>query len=228
MRPEADSVPRDENKLVIWGASGHAKVVADIIRLQRKYEIVGFLDDWNSQLHGSAFCGARVLGGREQLEPLYRAGVRHIILGFGKCHARMALSELVKSLGFSLVTAIHPHATVAADVRVGAGTVIAAGTVINPGASIGENVIVNTLALVGHDCVVGDAAHISSGVRLAGGVTVGRAASVGIGSTVIERVRIGVGARIGAGSVVTKDIPEYVLAYGVPADIVRKMAPDEN
>lgn len=225
---EVDLDRREEEKLVIWGASGHAKVVADIIRLQGKYEIVGFLDDWNPHFHGADFCGAKVLGGREQLERLYRAGVRQIVLGFGKCHARIELSELVKSLGFNLATAIHPRATVAADVRVGPGTVIAAGAVINPGCSVGENVIVNTLSLVGHDCIVEDGATISSGARLAGGVRVGRAAWVGIGSTVVERAHIGAGARIGAGSVVLNDIPEYVLAHGVPAKIIRRIAPDEN
>jgi UDP-N-acetylbacillosamine N-acetyltransferase len=203
-------------------------VVADIIRLSGEYEIVGFLDDFNTHLYGSDFCGAKVLGGRDKLEQLRREGVRHLILGFGKCRARLELSALVKSLGFNLAVAIHPRATVAQDARIGPGTVVVAEAVINPGSMIGENVIVNTLALVGHDCLVEDGAHISSGVRLAGGVKVGCAAWVGIGSTVIEGIRIGAGTRIGAGSVVVEDIPDQVLAYGVPARIIRKIATDED
>lgn len=217
----------EERKLVIWGASGHAKVVTDIVRLRGEYEIVGFLDDLNSHLYGSDFCGVKILGGRDQLEQLCREGVRHLILGFGQCHARLELSSLVKSLGFTLAIAIHPRATIAQDAQVGPGTVVVAGAVVNPGVSIGENVIINTLASVGHDSVVEDGAHISPGAHLAGGVKVGRAAWVGIGSTVIGGVRIGMGARIGAGSVVTEDIPDYVLAYGVPARIIRKIAADE-
>lgn len=218
----------EERKLVIWGASGHAKVVTDIVRLRGEYEIVGFLDDLNSHLYGSDFCGAKILGGRDKLEQLRREGVRHLILGFGKCHARLELSSLVKSLGFTLAIAIHPRATIAQDAQVGPGTVVVAGAVVNPGSSIGENVIINTLASVGHDCVVEDGAHIAPGVRLGGAAKVGRAAWVGIGSTVIEGVRIGVGARIGAGSVVTEDIPGCVLAYGVPARIIRKIATDDQ
>jgi len=222
------SAGENDRKLVIWGTSGHAKVVADVVRLVGKREIAGFLDDWNPHLYGSDFCGAKVLGGREQMERLYREGIRQLVFGFGKCHARLELSAVAKSAGFSLATVIHPRATIANDVLIGPGTVVAAGAVINPGASVGENVIINTLALVGHDCVVEDGAHVSSGARLAGYVRVGRAAWVGIGSTVAERKHIGAGAKIGAGAVVVSDIPEYVLAYGTPAKIIRKTATDET
>jgi acetyltransferase EpsM len=218
----------DMQKLVIWGTGGHAKVVADIVRLAGKWEIAGFLDDWALHLQGSDFCGAKILGGREQLEKLRSQGISHVVCGFGKCHARLELSALIKPLGLSLATAIHPRATTARDVPIGSGTVIMAGAVVNPGASVGENVIINTLALVGHDCVIEDGAHVSAGARLAGKVRIGRAAWVGIGSTVIEGVHIGAGAKIGAGAVVAEDIPEYVLAYGLPAKIIRKMAMDEN
>src|SRR5882762_4126489 len=125
--------------LVIWGASGHALVVADIVRLVGQYEIVGFLDDVNVSRRDTGFSGARILGGREQLPGLAGLGVRHLIFGFGDCAARLELSSLVRQHGLLLATAIHPRATVAVDVSVGAGTVIAAGAVVNPGTVIGEN-----------------------------------------------------------------------------------------
>lgn len=214
-------------KLVIWGASGHALVIADIIRLQGEYELVGFLNDLNPERQGTEFCGLPIFGGREQLAHLQRLGVQLLILGFGNCRLRLELSALVKAKGFQLATAIHPRAVVAAGVPIGPGTVIVAGAVVNPGAKIGENVIINTCASVGHECIVEDGAHIAPGVRLGGKARVGQATWVGIGATVKECVNIGKYSVIGAGAVVLKDIPDGVVAYGVPARIIREVTPDD-
>lgn len=213
----------NKQKIVLWGASGHAQVVADIIRLRCEYDIVGFIDDVAGERADEEFCGHPVFGGRRHLAELYRQGVRHAIIAFGNCPARLDVADYVVSQGFTLATAIHPAAVVASDVPVGAGTVIAAGAVVSPAARIGANVIINTSASVDHESVVQDGAHISPGVHLAGRVIVERAAWVGIGSSVIDRVRIGEGAIIGAGSVVVDDIPPHVLAYGVPAKIRKKI-----
>ena len=211
-----------KQQLVVWGTSGHASVVADILRLQAKYEIVGFLDDVNPERSGATFFGAPVLGGREQLKGLRERGVEHIIFGFGNCEARLALATVAREHGFGLATAIHPRAVVAADVVVGEGTVIAAGAVVNPGVSIGENVIINTCASVDHDSLVQTGAHVCPGVRLAGGVTVGQATWVGIGATVINDVKIGARSIIGAGAVVVRDVPDGVVARGAPAKVYRE------
>ena len=210
-------------KLVIWGASGHAKVVADIVRLQRHHEIVGFLDDHDAAAAGREFCGARVLGGRDVLPGLRKQGVSHLLFGFGDGKARLEHTEHVRELGFTLATAVHPRAIVAGDVTVGPGSIVAAGAVVGPGSTLGENVIVNTLAGVDHDCVVRDGAHVCPGARLGGWVDVGEGAWIGIGATVRDRARIGRGTLIGAGAVVLHDVPERVVAYGVPAQIIRRM-----
>lgn len=211
------------SKLLIWGASGHALVVADIIRLQKIYEIVGFLDNVNPQRHGENFCGVPILGGQEQLDACKEKGIEYIIFGFGDCQARLKFSEMACKKGFSLATAIHPTATIAGDASIGAGTVIAAGAVVSSQAQIGRNVIINTCASIDHECEIEDGTHICPGVRLAGRVKVGRAAWVGIGATVIDRVQIGMGTLIGAGAVVVSDIPDGVVAYGVPARVIRKI-----
>ena len=126
-------------RLVIWGASGHARTVADIVHLGRKYDPVGFLDDITSQRRGEAFCGSTILGSREQMRELQEQGIYHILFGFGGCEARLRLGDWIHHQGFQLGTAIHPRAVVAADVQIGEGTVIAAGAVINPAARIGAN-----------------------------------------------------------------------------------------
>jgi len=211
------------DKLVIWGASGHALVVADIVRLQGIYTIAGFLDNVNPQRRGATFCESVILGGEEQLARLQAQGIKHILLGFGDCQMRLEKSQYLLSQGFSLAMAVHPRATVANDVIIGPGTVVAAGAVINPGTRIGDSVIINTSASIDHECIIGDAAHIGPGVHLAGQVMVGTATQIGIGAVVVQRTSIGDGSIIGAGAVVVGDVPDHVVAYGVPARVKRRM-----
>jgi acetyltransferase EpsM len=207
------------SNLVIWGAGGHALVVADIVRCQGGYTIAGFLDDANPARRGQPFSGAAIFGGREQLGSLRSAEITHAIIAIGDCAVRLALADVAISNGLTLVSAIHPRAVIAADVVIGDGTVVAAGAVINPGTKIGRNAIVNTSASIDHECDIEDGAHICPGARLGGNVRVGRGAWVGIGATVLPGVVIGQGATVGAGAVVLKDIPPSVVAFGVPARI---------
>ena len=210
-------------KLVIWGASSHAFVVADIIRLLGDFEIVGFLDNLNPERAGTEFCGATILGGADQLEVLLSAGIKHVIIGIGNSRARLQLAESARAKGYHLATAIHPRATVARDVAVGVGTVIAAGAMVNPRVRLGENVIINTGACVEHECTIADGAMINTGARLGGRVTVERAAAVEIGASVAAGTRIGAGSVVGAGSLVLHAIPDGVLAYGAPARVIRQI-----
>lgn len=207
-------------KVVIWGSSGHAMVIADIISLQGKFKIAGFLDDVNKDRWGASFLCSKIIGGKEVLDDLNNMNIRHIIFGFGNCEKRLELTALIQKKGLNLITAIHPSATIAKDVKIGNGTVIAAGVVINPGSVIGENVIINTAASVDHGCFISNGVHISPGTHLGGGVTIGEGTWVGIGSILKDRISIGEHSMIGAGSVVLKNIPQYSIAYGVPAKIV--------
>ena len=218
LKAETTSIP-----LVIWGASGHARVIADIVRLKGNFNIVGFIDSVNLNRKGSSFYGATVLGGQEQLELLRSTSVQHLFLGIGDCRTRLDLTATIRQFGFELVTLVHPKATLAQDVTLGLGTVIMAGAVINPGCSIGDNVIINTSSSVDHDCFVENGAHIGPGAHLGGGVSVGEGTWVGIGAIIKDKIRIGQGAVIGAGAVVLKDIPDRMVAFGVPAQVIRKV-----
>jgi acetyltransferase EpsM len=196
-------------------------VVADIVRLAGLYEVAGFLDDRRPERDGTSFRGRRVFGGPGHLERLRAGGVTHALLAFGDCEARLQRARDLLDRGFALATAVHPRAVVAEDVEVGPGTVVAAGAVLNPGARLGANVIVNTGSCVDHECDIHDGAHLCPRTVLAGRVTVGRAAWVGVGAVVREGLTIGAGSVIGAGAVVLRDVPERVVAYGVPARVVR-------
>lgn len=214
-------------RIVIWGASGHALVVADVVRAAGNREIVGFLDDVNPQRRGSEFSGATILGGAEQLPSLAVRGVQ-MIVAVGDCAARLRLAELARAHGVVLATAVHPRAVITGGVSLGPGTVVCAGAVVNPGSRIGSNVIINTSASIDHECVIEDGAHVGPGAHLGGRVTVGRGAWIGIGATVRDRMTVGAGTLIGAGAVVVDDIPGGVVAYGVPARVIRQISADAS
>jgi acetyltransferase EpsM len=209
-------------RAAIWGAGGHAAVVADIIRLRDQYDLLGFLEDESSPTR-TDFCGLPILGGRECLDSLRAHGVSTLIVAVGDCHVRLSLASVAEAKGFTLGTAIHPQSTIADDVRIGPGTVVAAGAVINSRAMVGRNVIVNTAATVDHESVVEDGAHIGPGCHLGGRTFIGRAAWLGIGSIVSDRIAIGSRSVIGAGAVVIDDLPADVVAYGIPAKIMRRI-----
>ncbi len=214
-------------KVIIWGAGGHAKVVADILRLSG-LEVVGFLDEVNSGRRGQPFFGSVVLGGAEQLDSLLHGGVRCAFVGFGNNRRRLEVGNLLESRGFELVKAIHPAAVVAADVKLGVGTMVAAGAVVNPGSGIGKNVIVNTRASIDHDCVVDDGAHVGPGASVAGSVTIGRCAWLGIGSTIIDKKHLGSDSIVGAGGVVIHDVPDGATVAGVPARMLQHAKKGDN
>lgn len=209
--------------VIIWGAAGHAKVVADILR-RNAYRVCGFLDETTPDRRGECFCGALVLGDANQLQKIYESGVRKAIVAFGDNMRRLAAGELMERRGFELTTAIHPSAVIALDALIGRGSVIAAGAVVGPEAMIGRCAIINSAATVDHDCTIADGVHIGPGAHIAGHVQVGYCAWIGIGATVIDRKRIGAWSIVGAGAVVIEDVPDRVLIAGVPARVVKTVA----
>lgn len=205
-------------KVVIIGAGGHGKVVADILtRTVEQGGSLGFIDD-SETVRGRTVVGLPVLGGMSELRELYLSNpALSVVIAIGDNDLRKKKAEEIHELGIGFASAIHPGAVVAAGVTIGEGTVIMAGAVINAESVIGRHVIVNTSSSVDHDCVVKDFAHISPGSHLGGGVLVGKGAQVGIGAAVLPGCRVGDGALVGAGAVVVDDIPPGVVAKGIPA-----------
>jgi sugar O-acyltransferase (sialic acid O-acetyltransferase NeuD family) len=201
------------NGVLILGAGGHAKVVADILRCQGT-PVMGFLDD-NPATWGATRLGLPVLGGIATYREHMPSG---LILGIGDSAARQAVVQRLGPDAHRLwCNAIHPHATVATSVQLGRGIAVMAHVVVNPDTVLGDHSVVNTGATVDHDCIVREYAHIGPGAHLAGGIRVGRATLIGIGASITPWLTIGDGAVVGAGSVVVGDVPAHVTVKGVPA-----------
>ena len=205
-------------RLVLWGASGHAAVVAEAARLVGDYEVVGCLDDVNPTARRVP--AGDVLGGSEILPELRRKGLSHVAIAIGDNRVRARLGAEAEALGFVLATVVHPRAVCSSAATLGPGCVLAAGAVVNSGAVLGRLCIVNTGATVDHDCVLEDAVHVCPGATIAGHVHIGAGAQVGVGASVRDRVRIGARAMIGVGAAVVGDLPEQCVAFGVPARVV--------
>lgn len=209
-------------RLLIWGASGHALVVADIVESLGECEIFGFVDDVNPARAGEAFAGAKVLGGREQLALARAQGIEELVVAVGDCAARLTLSRFAREAGLRLRTLIHPSATVSKSACLGEGTVICAGAVVGAGSRLGASVLVNTCASVDHECVLNDGVHIGPGAHLGGNVRIGRGSLIGLGASVKEKVKVGERCVIGAGAVVLDNVLDGLVVVGVPAKVLQK------
>jgi len=208
-----------KNRLLIYGAGGHAKVVADAVFRLADHELAGFVDDDTARV-GNPFFGSTVLGTRSDLCRLRDAGIDWAIPAIGENEARLRALRALQEARFRIGVVVHPSAVVAVSVRLGAGTFVAAGSVINPACTLGEGCIVNTGATIDHDCRIADGVHIAPGANLCGRVHVGQLTLIGVGASVLPGVRIGQRCLIGGGAAVTEDVADGLTVVGVPARIV--------
>jgi sugar O-acyltransferase (sialic acid O-acetyltransferase NeuD family) len=206
--------------IYVYGAGGHGKVVADIL-LSCGHLVAGFVDDGKEP--GTCVIGIPVAGNGDWLFTTARSTAVAVALGIGDNHLRHQIADACARHGIELVTAVHRGATVSPFVEIGIGAVVMAGAVINPGARIGRGAVVNTGAVVDHDAVLGDFAQIMPNAAMAGATRLGTEAQLGTGACVIPRVSIGVRSIVGAGAVVIRDLPDNVVAVGVPAVIKRSL-----
>jgi acetyltransferase EpsM len=206
--------------LVLWGASGHGKVVLDVARAMGVFEAISFLDD-ACEKSASEFCNCEVFSPHRHLQLLKGRSCSQFLVSIGKNETRAACFQRAFDHGLLPATLVHPTALISESARLGIGTVVMAKVVINAGAQIGKNCIVNTAAVVEHDCRIGDHVHLSPGVLLGGGVTVHALAHVGIGAIVLPGAEIGEGAVVGAGAVVLSSVPSGTTVVGIPTRVVR-------
>lgn len=204
-----------KNKLLIIGASGHGKVVADIALQMNKWQDIAFLDDDEGI---KSAMGLEVIGTSDDVFTHFNK--YEIFVGIGNNATRQRIHEMLETIGASIPVLIHPNAVIGNKVEIGNGTAVMAGAVVNCCTKIGKSCIINTGSTIDHDNCIKDFVHISPGVHLAGTVKIGQGSWLGIGSVVSNNITITNGCKVGAGSVVVKDITEPGVYVGVP---VRKI-----
>jgi sugar O-acyltransferase (sialic acid O-acetyltransferase NeuD family) len=209
-------------RIILVGASGQAKVIVDILECAGEHQIVGICDRDHSP--GSDFMGYPVLGRDTELPVIaQRNGVDGAIIAIGDNWVRARLverySQEMPSLAFP--TAVHPSAVLGRGVTVGEGTIVMAGVVINGPSQIGRHCAVCTSASMDHDSVMEDFSSLAPGVSLGGLVHVGEYSAIGTGAASRHRIHIGAHTVVGAGAAVVADLPDHVIALGVPARVHR-------
>ena len=198
-------------KFIIIGASGHSKVVIEIIE-EMGGIIAGVIDD--NPLITDLLCY------KVTNQHLYNAPV---IVTIGNNRLR---KRRVDKVQFEFGIAIHPKANISSRCSISDGSVIMAGVTINSSVIIGKHCIINTNASIDHDCQIADYVHISPNASIGGDVSIGEGTHIGIGSSIIQGIQIGKWATIGAGTVIIKDVPDFAVVVGVPGNIIKFTNPD--
>lgn len=203
-------------KLLIIGASGHGKVVANIAQDCGEWDVISFLDDDKEKI-GRNLLNYNVINSIDKLS-LYIEEY-HFIIGIGNNNIRQKLTNQLKSLGAKFATLVHPTAVIGLDVLIEEGTVVMPLCVINASSHIGEGCIINTRATIDHDCKIESYVHLSPGVSCGGSVQIKSKTWLGVGVKVINNIYISSESVVGAGAVVIEDINTSGTYVGVPAKL---------
>lgn len=207
-------------KLIIWGSSGHAKVLNEFVQIEG-YEIIALVDN-NPQAvsaieHVPLFIGATSLENwltkNSFSDDLYGA----VAIGGEHGKDRLNIQKLFFEMNIKPINLLHPSSYIAKDAKLGKGVQILAHATVGTGTEVGNGVIVNTSASIDHECVIQNGVHIGPGAILAGCVEIGECSFIGTGAVVLPRIKIGKNVIVGAGSVVTRDIPDRMTVIGNPA-----------
>jgi UDP-perosamine 4-acetyltransferase len=207
--------------VIVVGAGGHAHVILGILSHFPDVAVAGIADRSEATV-GETISGRSIITTWDALPDWRQRGIDAVVLALGDNAEREEMYNRTLAAGYRVLGARHPTAIVERGASIGDASVLCAGSIICAEAFIGDDVLINTGAIVDHECKIGSHAHIGPGVRLAGRVTVGERTFVGMGSCVIEKKRIGRDVVVGAGSVVVSDLPDGVVAHGVPARVSRE------
>ncbi len=215
--------------ILVFGGGLHLNYCIDIILKEGKYNIVGVVDSINEI--GTILFGYEVVGRQEELNELVaKYDVHAGLITIGDNWSRKIVYDcLINQIpDFKFVNAIHPSSIIGSNVEFGVGIVAMAGCIFNPNSTVGNFCFFATGAQIEHDCIVGDFASVSAGSVTGGKVVIGKYSAITLGVIIMDRVNIGENTVVGSGSLVTKDLPNNVLAYGNPAKIIRNRKPGEK
>jgi len=209
--------------VVLIGGGNQAHYTIDIIEQEGKYNIVGIIDSIHP-INSERF-GYTIIGRQEDIRELIsKHRIDTGIISIGDNWGRFAVSRTILDLvpNFEFVNAIHPSVVIGKDVKLGVGIVAMAGCIINPKSTIGDFCFFATGAQIEHDCIIEDFASVSAGSVTGGFVKIKKFSAITLGVTILDRIIIGENTVVGSGSLVLKDLPVNVLAYGNPCRVIRE------
>ena len=211
--------------LLIVGAGGHGKIVADIARSLGRWERIAFLDD---KYPGSTIVSEWEIIGKISDAANFINEFPEVAVAIGVNSLRLEVLKKMLNEGFRFPVLIHPDASVSRSATLGVGTVVCVQSAIDIDTVIGMGAIINAGATIAHDCLLGDGVHVSPGGRVSGSATLGECTWLGSGAIVKEMVSIGRSVIVGAGSVVIRDVPDQVTVVGVPTRIIKRAEKEEK
>jgi sugar O-acyltransferase (sialic acid O-acetyltransferase NeuD family) len=209
--------------VLVLGAGPQARIIPDIAGSLEDLALLGFVDwaDEKRFLVGDA-AGFPVFNGSQFPEEIGKMlGPFEAIVAFGRMEKRKEWVQRLQDLSLTASSIIHPSAIISQSARIGKGCLIAPGVIVGPGVAIGDHTILNSAVTIDHDAIIAENVVMGAGVHLPGTVKVMTGTFIGVGSCAVHGVVIGRNCLIGAGSVVTRDIPDDVIAAGVPAKVIR-------
>lgn len=205
------------NKLILIGAGGHSKVIQDIVKESKEFDLYAILDDTFEQmdeLDGIIYDNTTLLDSLKIEDYKF-------CIAIGNNAVRKKLFNRMPISINQYARLVHPSAVISRSAEIGYGTVIMPNAVINADAIIGNHCIINTGAIVEHDNRISDYMHLSPNATLAGTVSVGEGTHIGAGAVVIPGKCIGNWSIVGAGSTVVKDVGMGLTVVGVPAEVIK-------
>ena len=210
-------------KVIIIGAGGFGKEVIEIFKdqngIKKNWEILGFIDE-NSALWGKTINNFSVLGGLDWFENNREVGC---VVAIGDPKTKKRIVDMLEKNGVLFYNAIHPSVIMSEFVNLGNNVIICAGSILTVNILIKNHVIFNLNCTVGHDSIIEDYCSIMPGVSINGENHIGKGVYIGTGATFIQQVSVGEWSVIGAGAVVIDNIPDRVVAVGIPAKVKKKI-----
>jgi sugar O-acyltransferase (sialic acid O-acetyltransferase NeuD family) len=212
--------------LILIGSGYHAKVIKDEVNRDKKYQVIGYVDDFKKD--ESKLESIRKIGRLINLRSLKKN--HYCILAIGQGDLREKVINKIKKLKLKVkwATIISNDTIISPDVIINEGAVIISGSVISNGTIIGKHCLINTGSKIDHDNIFEDYSSCGPGVTTGGNVKIGKSSHIGIGSTIKNNLTIEKFVVIGAGSVVVKNCKKNHVYFGNPAKKIRLIKKNEN
>ncbi len=215
--------------ILIYGASGHSKMIIDILHKNNNYKIIGFVDSY--KVINQTIYGYTILGNFDSLQQLIeKHKIESIVICIGENYSREKIYNKIINVApnIEFIPVVHPSAIIAENIVIPEGTVVMAGAIVNANAKIGKFCILNTRSSLGHDSVIQDFSSLASNVTIGGNVQIGHCSAICFSTTIIQNIIIGNHTVIGAASLVIKSIGDYKLAFGIPINSISDRKPDSK